>query len=381
MRGLLSLAPALDVMIRPVHALEPLCFGQIEGWLEDDLSDAIDPLRQSCAVLLRDADIFRGKPSYGGEPRHWQEACHAALLETDMRHWLETYFRPFRVKDPDRPEGLFTGYYVPECEGRRQRTGDFTVPLFRVPPDLVVFDDDQRRASGLPSGRIVNGRPQPYLTRKEIDSGALANQGLEIAWVRDRADAYFMQVQGSGRLRLEDGSILHLGFAAKSGLPYTSIGPLLVARGILRRENLSMQAIRRWMTENPEHALQLMWENDSFVFFDVVPADLASRGPLGAGRVVLTPERSIAVDNTIWMYGTPVWLATEVPMRDHPVKRPFRRLLIAQDAGSAIRGLARGDVFWGTGEKAAHTAGHMKSPGTMIVLLPCPLAASLGFTT
>ena len=186
------------------------------------------------------------------------------------------------------------------------------------------------------------------------------------------------EAQGSGSVRLPDGSIIRLSYAAKSGRAYTGIGALLVERGVFTREQMSMQAIRAWMNENPEKARHLMWENQSFVFFREVRLEDPDLGALGAQHVQLTPERSIALDRNIWMFGTPVWLETAVPAEQTGGLQPFHKLLIAQDTGTAIKGHARGDVYWGSGETAGHIAGLMKSPGKMIVLLPKSIAQRLG---
>jgi membrane-bound lytic murein transglycosylase A len=190
----------------------------------------------------------------------------------------------------------------------------------------------------------------------------------------DAADLFFMQVQGSGRLRLEDGTWLRLAYAGKTGLPYTAIGGVLVAQGAFPREQNSMQAIRAWMKAHPREAQRLMWRNQSYVFFRQVAVDDPKLGPPGAQKVNLTPLRSLAVDRALWQFGTPIWLAAQVPWGARGTMQPFRHLMVAQDTGSAIKGLARGDVFWGAGETAAAIAGLMKARGQMTVLLPRGLA-------
>jgi membrane-bound lytic murein transglycosylase A len=224
---------------------------------------------------------------------------------------------------------------------------------------------------------MVAGKPVPYFTRMEIEQGVLEGRGLEIAYLRDWADAYFMHVQGSGRIRLEDGSTRRLTFDAKSGRPYASIGNILVERGVLTRDEVSMQTIRSWMAAHPDEARQLMWENQSFVFFREVQLEDPGLGALGAQHVQLTPRRSLAVDRSEWMLGTPVWLDMEISCGEEGIM-PFRQLLIAQDTGSAIRGLARGDIFWGLGEQAGRIAGPLKSAAQMTVFLPIPVAHALG---
>jgi membrane-bound lytic murein transglycosylase A len=186
-----------------------------------------------------------------------------------------------------------------------------------------------------------------------------------------------MQIQGSGRVRLSDGSLLRLAYAGKTGQPYTGIGGLLVARGAFTRDEMSMQATRAWMAKDEKAARELMWENKSFVFFREVDLGDPKLGPPGAQKVLLTPRRSLAVDRSLWMFGTPVWLDTMAPSGAKGQPVIFRHLMIAQDTGTAIKGYVRGDVFWGAGERAALTAGHMKSAGIMIVLLPKDLAGEL----
>ena len=363
-------------MMPPSHAFEPVDFESITGWSEDDVADALDPFRRSCEAIVSGAQDFRRAVRFGGESGHWDDVCNAARTVVDARQFFEVNFIPFQVSDRSSPDGLFTGYYEPEVEARLRPEDGFDVPLYAKPPDLVAFDANQQRLAGTAYGRLMDGRPLPYYTREEIEAGALAGKGLEIAWVRDWADAFFLQVQGSGRLHLPDGTTIRLGYAAKNGLPYTSIGARLADRGAIPRDELSMQSIRAWMVENARAARELMWENHSFVFFRKLDLPDPGLGPVGAARVQLTPQRSLAVDRSIWSYGTPVWLDTTVPAEDGSAVA-FRRLMIAQDTGTAIRGMARGDVFWGAGANAAFRAGHMKSPGKMVVLLPRRLAMAL----
>lgn len=360
------------------NALEPVSFSAIPGWATSELDGAFAAFRRSCAEILETGNAFQRQVMYGGKRRHWREVCSAAATMDNSRRFFETHFVPMKVRDKRRPEGLFTGYYEPEVEGSFLPDALFNVPIYGKPADLVAFDGEQRGKTGLAYGRLVNHLPAPYASRKEIEKGALAGQGLELVWLKDWADAYFLHVQGSGRIRLADGTILRLVYAAKSGRPYTGIGTILVARGIISPEAMSMQAIRAWMRHHPEDARELMWKNESFIFFRAIEMPDATLGPIGAQHVQLTPERSLAVDRELWMFGTPVWLDTVAPAGPNGETRPFRQLLIAQDTGSAIKGLARGDVFWGTGEAAEIAAGHMKSAGQMIVLLPRGLAADMG---
>lgn len=372
--AVLSLLPLATV----ANALEPVPFAKLSGWRADDHGAALQSFRRSCAEILRDGAAFARPVAFGGRREHWVEACEAASHSVEPREFFETSFRAFRVIDQKRPEGLFTGYYEPEVEGSRKADAIFKVPVYAKPPDLVAFDQAQQK-TGLSYGRIVNGKPKAYFTRKEIERGALTNKGLEILWLKDWADAFFVHIQGSGRVRLPDGAVARLAFAAKSGRPYTAIGGILVERGIFTREEMSMQALRRWMAKEPEAARELMWQNESFIFFREVELENPQLGALGAQSVQLTPLRSIAIDRSLWMFGTPVWLDTKSPSGKGAALEDFRKLLIAQDTGSAIKGAARGDVFWGFGDEAAGPAGHMKSAGSMTVLLPIKVARDLGF--
>lgn len=353
-------------------------FGLLQGWQEHDHDEAREVFRRSCREMLEQGSGFRRPVRFGGSPSSWRSACLGAFEAGNARGYFEHAFRAYRVRDDDRPGGLFTGYYEPEVGGSRRRSPQFHVPVYRRPADLVAFRDGEEAGTGLAYGRLIDGKPSPYLTRREIEQGALDGMGLEIVWLRDWADAFFIQIQGSGRVRLAEGGTLRLSYAAKSGLPYTAIGARLVKRGLFAPEAMSMQTIRGWMAQHPGEARALMWENESFVFFREVDLEDPALGALGAQHVQLTPRRSLAVDRSLWMFGTPVWLDTQAPMDATGGSEPFRQLLVAQDTGSAIKGLARGDVYWGFGDAAGAIAGPMKSTGSMAVLLPIDVAEELG---
>lgn len=361
--------------------LEPVRLAELPGWDTDRHAEALEAFRLSCLEIQDRGTGFSRPVRFGGGRSAWLETCAEALRAADARCFFESQFLAYRVRDPERPEGLFTGYFEPEVRGSRTASAEYTVPVYRRPPDLVSFADEIRTRTGLTSGRIADGQPVAYFTRRQIEEGALAGQGLEIVWLSDWADAFFMHVQGSGRVRLPDGGTIRLTFDAKSGLPYSGIGGLLVDRGLISPDAMSMQAIRNWMSANPKDARALMWENKSFIFFREVQLEKPDLGALGAQHVQLTPRRSLAVDRSLWMFGMPVWLDTRVPAGDEGGMKPFRQLLISQDTGSAITGLARGDVYWGFGEAAAQVAGPMKSAGAMTVLLPHAVARELGLPT
>jgi membrane-bound lytic murein transglycosylase A len=240
-------------------------------------------------------------------------------------------------------DALFTGYFEPELAGSRERTARFTVPIYRRPPEL-------------PEGRH-------WATRAEIErEGLLAGRGLEIAWLADPVDTFFLQVQGSGRIRLEDDTVIRVGYGGRNGHEYRSIGQELVHRGILPAHRVSAGRIRDWARRNPEAGRALLYHNPSYVFFREV-AVAPDTGPLGAMNRPLTPLRSLAVDPAHVPLGAPVWV-------EKAGRAPLSRLMVAQDTGSAIKGAQRGDVFYGSGEAAGRAAGAVKDPGRMVVLLP-----------
>ncbi len=376
--GFLLLAAISVVQTAAATTLQRQSFQALPGWAADDHAAALHSFRLSCREILKDGAAFGRPVEFGGAKSDWDGICSQAQQVKDARAFFETQFTPFRVIDAARPAGLFTGYYEPEAEGSRTADRSHTVPIYGKPADLVSFSKTQKQETGLDYGQLANGKPLPYLSRKEIEQGGLADRGLELVWLKDWADAFFIHVQGSGRVRLSDGSVMRLSYAAKSGRDYTGIGALLVERGAFSREDMSMQAIRQWLRSHPKEARELMWQNESFIFFRETELEDSSLGALGAQHVQLTPQRSLAVDRSIWMFGTPVWLDTEAPTGDQGSSAPLRQLLIAQDTGTAIRGYARGDVYWGFGEHAAAVAGRMKSPGTMVVLLPNTVATRLG---
>jgi len=341
-------------------------FADLSGWQQDDLPGALIAFRRSCAILLkRPADASLG---VAGTVADWQAPCMAADAldggETQAdRAFFEAWFVPYRAGNNGRTDGLFTGYYEPELHGARQRGGTYATPLLRRPPDLVMVDLGQFRPvwrGERIAGRVVDGRLKPYESRAEIERGALDRYRLALLWVDDPVDAFFLQIQGSGRIRLPDGSYTRVGYDGQNGHPYVPVGRLLVERGILDRQAVSMQAIRAWIKTNPEAGKALMAENPSYVFF----RELAGDGPLGSQGTVLMAGRSLAVDRDFVPLGVPVWLDVQ-DGADH-----LQRLMVAQDTGGAIRGPVRGDVFWGFGPEAEARAGKMKARGGYYLLLP-----------
>ena len=341
---------------------EPARFSDLRGWADDDHQAALTTFLESCRWLLR-----HGAGRFG-RAADWRPVCSEARASAGRaRKFFERNFVPVRVTTGNGdPNGLITGYFEPELRGSRTRDARYNVPLYKRPPELITVDLSRfrndlkgRRVAGL----AVNGTLRPYHDRASIDSGALDNRGLELVWVDSAVDAFFLQIQGSGQVRLRDGTVMRLGYDGFNGQPYTAIGRALIRNGVISAERMSMQAIRRWLEANPEAGRKLMHTNRSYVFF----RQLSGPGPVGTAGVALTPGRSIAVDRHRIPLGMPLWLETTLP---GPRAEPFRRLVVSQDTGGAISGAVRADIFWGAGPQAAKVAGHMKSSGRYWLLRP-----------
>ncbi len=364
--------------------LRAVWFDDLPGWEADDHDAALAALQRSCASLEERAD---DEPlditPLGGRVSDWRAICAASAgLEAadQAREFFERHFTPYEARNGAEAEGLFTGYYEPELRGATQAGGRYGVPLYARPDDLVTVDLGLFRpdlAGERVAGRVADGALEPYATRAEIDGGALAAQGLELVWVDDPIDAFFLHIQGSGRIAFEDGTSRRLAYAATNGHDYFAIGRRLVDLGALDREDVSMQTIRDWLAANPERASEVMHENASFVFFRWLEEEQATEGPVGTQGVALTAGRSLAVDRRFVPMTVPIWLESAAPDPD-PARedRPLRRLMVAQDTGGAIRGPVRGDVFWGTGTEAGSVAGRMKHEGRYWLLLPRGLDVS-----
>ncbi len=363
-------APRLDLARSSYPALN--------GWQDDDQGSALHAFRRSCGAFAAMADD-RSVGPMGGTVADWRPACEATAGVDGgaARAFFEAWFTPFRASNRGDSEGLFTGYYEPLLRGARQSGGVFTVPLHGRPSGLVTVDlgrfaDDLEGRKII--GRVVDGRVAPLPDRGEIAAGALDGDAPVIAWVDDPADAFFLQVQGSGRVALADGGMLLVGYAGANGHAYTSIGKVLIERGEIARADVSLQSIRAWLTAHPDQAADLLAQNRSYVFFHELQGD----GPLGAQGVALTPGRSLAIDRRFLPLGVPLWLDIMAPgASPGDGDRPVRRLVIAQDTGGAIRGPVRGDVFWGFGPEAEYVAGHMKHRGGYYLLLPNSVAERL----
>ena len=311
-----------------------LSFEQLDGWEKDDHAKALKVFLNTCRDM-KDAD--------------WRALCQFAKAEPEARQFFELFFRPVLIEDGQDP--LFTGYFEPELDGDIYRSSRYRYPVYKMPPEAL--------------------RSNPWLTRREILSGTLmAGRGLEIAWVDDPVELFFLQIQGSGRIRLPGGRSIRVGYRGSNGHPYRSIGVELVRRGVYDAHQVSAQVIKNWVRRNPVQGRDLLFHNPSYVFFREVSKVPADQGPLGAMNRSVTDMRSVAVDPRYVSLGAPVWLEKDG-------NNPLRRLMIAQDTGSAIKGAQRADIFFGTGDRAGRAAGKLRDPGRMVVLMPIQRAYAL----
>jgi membrane-bound lytic murein transglycosylase A len=349
--------------------LVPTGFDRLPGWTEDAAAAVLPAMQKSCNRITKlPIDRSIGFDGIGGTAADWYAPCAAAGRVPAGDHqaarlMFETWFSPWQVLADGTPDGLFTGYFEPEIKGSRHRQGRFTIPIHGKPSDLVTADLGKFRpelAGEQLVGRLDGARVIPYPSRAEIEAGAIESKAPVMAWTDDAVDFAIMQIQGSGRVRLEDGSQIRLGVAGSNGHKFVGIGKLLKESGRLEGDS-SMPAIRAWLKANPAEGRAMLARNPRYIFYAVNMGD----GPQGTEGVALTAERSLAVDPRYIPLGAPVWLDTTDPRG-----RPLRRLMMAQDTGAAIKGPVRGDVFWGAGEAAFDQAGRMKSSGRMTLLLP-----------
>ena len=353
----------------------PVPFTELPGWDEDDHLAAFQAFVRSAPALSEAAARASSKTRGAGAPL--LAAANLALSKAAeiatrdaARTFFEQSFVPHRVVHPGGG-GLLTGYYEPALDGARAAGGGYGVPVYRRPPDLVNLVGEAERgalADGFTHARKTAFGIEPYATRAGIENGALAGQGLELVWLADPVDAFFLHVQGSGRIRLSEGESIRITYDGKNGHPYTSIGRHLIDTGKIVSEDMSLDALRAWLTAHPGDARAVMQKNESFVFFRELDGD--ADAPLGALGTGLSDGRSLAVDTGYHALGTPIYVSA--PTLKPWDGRAFARLMIAQDVGSAIRGAERGDIYFGSGEKAGRLAGTTNHPGWFFVLLPRP---------
>jgi membrane-bound lytic murein transglycosylase A len=344
---------------RPPGIGSPVDFASLDNWASDSHGEVWDGFLKSCEKL----DLVS-----------WREVCALAAergtpSDAEARAFFEAHFevRPVYAEGGET-EGLITGYYEPLLHGSRAPSDEYRYPLYGVPEDLLIVDLGSLypQLQGLRlRGKLVGNRVVPYHDRARLDADPELLQGAEILWVNSLVDVFFLHVQGSGRVRLDDGSTVAVGYAGQNGHPYQSIGRVLVEMGELDQDEVTMFTIRDWLKANPERLNEVLGKNPSYVFFQL--KDDETGGPIGSLNVPLTPARSVAVDRSVIPLGAPVWLQTTLPDER---RSPFDRLMLAQDTGGAIKGHVRADVFWGHGEEAEIMAGLMKQQGRLFVLLP-----------
>jgi membrane-bound lytic murein transglycosylase A len=375
--------------VPPQPELEPLDFPAIDGFGRDDLAQAFEVFRRSADRLSLDGAALRpARPASAGLLAAGRAALAAGARNdgcADAADFFKAWFQPFRVVGQGFGQGLgqglgqgfVTAYYEPEIEARRIPNRDFCAPVLARPPDLVTLNEQPligEDGAALTSARMRKGGGlAPYPDRRAIEDDPAFARGEPLAYVRDCVELFSMQVQGSARLRFPDGDAALLTYDGRNGHPYTSIGRLLVERGVVSARAMSLETLKaavRAMGQGPGEAGRLlMQENRSYVFFrlDMSPERLS--GPIGGQGCVLTPMRSIAVDRAIWSYGLPFWISTRIPWEGESATR-FERLMIAQDTGSAILGPARADLYFGVGARAGALAGGVRHGAEVIVLLP-----------
>jgi membrane-bound lytic murein transglycosylase A len=379
MLGLVAALPLAARDVDPLRApdtqLEPIDWSDIDGWADDDHAAAFGTFRASCTPFLARGAAKDPRPIHQGLREVCRRAAAAGALTKDKakaREFFEQNFRPVRIAKLGEKAGLLTGYYEPIVDGSRFPSPEFPAPLYRRPSDLLV-NGKKAPKSSLPNrasvGRL-NGNKQvePYFDRGAIENGALDGQKLEIAWIKDHWEAMSIQIQGSARVRLEDGTMVRLNYDAHNGHSYTAVGRILIERGLVPREEMSMERISNWMAKNPDQAKEVRSTNKAFVFFRVTGLNVETE-PAGAQGVPLTPGRSIAVDR-IHVYGTPFFIEADLPIDGARTKDRFRRLMVSQDTGSAIIGPARADLYFGAGKEAGQVAGRIRQQGRFVMLLP-----------
>jgi len=370
--------------------LQKIEFHRLEGFAKDDHLASFAAFQQTCSAIVGQQPPLRKAIDADAA---MVAVCHKALVEPapttrrQARHFFETNFHAFEIvpppAEPGHRENFVTGYYEPVLEGATEPSARFTAPVLSLPDDVVPVTDANRPPGFDPAlsaaRRNPDGSLSPYPTREEIERGAVAAHSTSLVWLRDRAEVFFVHIQGSARVRLPDGRLMRLVYAGRNGQPYASIGQSLIRSGEAPADRMSLATLKQWIRDHGlgegDAGTALMRRNRSYIFFRLEADTDPRSGPIGGSGVRLTALRSIAVDRRHWAYGLPFWLSATLPWR-HTRPVPFRRLMIAQDTGSAILGTARADIFFGSGDAAGARAGSIRHAARFVVLLPKPEAAS-----
>lgn len=361
-------------------SLRSVSFADLRGWSEDDPSALFVGLR-NCLSQIRDVKPYRAG-SLGLTAADLQPFLEAAVAFTpgdaqSARAFFETECVPFRIERRDAQPGLVTAFYEPEVQVSDRPDQVFRFPFYRRPDDLIDLDAHNRPAEIDPTyafGWRTEEGIKPYPDRRRIDSGWLDGRSLEIAWASSKVDVFFAHVQGAARLRFPDGRLLRITYAAKAGHPFSAIGKLLIDRGEIAAADISMQSIRQWLADHPDEVDEVLWHNRSYIFFREAPVSDLDLGPIAAAKVPLLAGRSLAVDRQIHTFGFPFFIRAETLTRLDQ-GRPFARLMLALDTGSAIVGCARGDIFTGSGDQAGELAGAVRNEAEFYILMPKRAAA------
>jgi membrane-bound lytic murein transglycosylase A len=361
--------------------LTQIGFNQLNGWEEDNHLAAMDVFLKTARRMIKKPYHTKG---LGISSELLVEIAGKAVAEypfnpSSAKAFFERYFLPCQLIDGDSAlsgeRGFVTAYYEPEVLASRVKTAAFSAPLYSRPKDLIDVTDENR-PEGFDRGfrfarKITSSRGaqlEEHPDRESINAGYLEGKGLEIAWVKDVVEALFIHIQGSARLRFDDGACIRVGYAAKSGHPYTAVGKILLERGDLKPDNCGMQSIRQWFSSNPGQVNSVVSQNRSYIFFNEYPVISTQDGPVGAAKVDLTPYRSLAVDRNLHTYGIPIWIETSNAFPGNV--QPFKKLMIAQDTGSAIIGPLRGDLYLGSGDAAGKIAGEIRHAVKFVLLVP-----------
>ena len=350
-------------------------FAQLPGWEKANTKKSLRAFQTSCkAFLKQDPDKAVGSEYLELQAKDWHPVCKAALdidasSSANSKAFFQEWFIPVEFYESKPVHGLFTGYYMPLLHGSLTKTKKYNVPLYGLPDKLVVanlgmFDPEFKNQKIV--GRVQGHKLLPFYTRAQINKGVISKYTPVLAWVDSKIDRSFLEIQGSGIIELKDGSQMAVGYAGQNGAPYTAIAKVLIDQGVMTRDNASMQRIRSYLEAHPEKIDSVLNQNKSFIFFEV----LKNNDALGTQGVPLTPGYSLAIDQKWIPLGTPIWLNTTRPDEKSDHKKEFKRLMVAQDTGGAIKGVVRGDVYWGAGERATEIAGKMKNSGHYWLLLP-----------
>ena len=370
----------------PPIILEQQFFVDLPGWSGDGHAEAFVTFQKTCERFAKkDKHEIVKKSGIAGTYQDWQSVCaeskHVDAADNEAaKNFFEKWFSAYLVRNREstEDEGLFTGYYEPLLFGSFEKSERFNTPLYARPDNLIEVNlgEFRDKLSGQRiAGRVIDGKLKPYYERAEIEEGALEQDGEVILWVDNPVQAFFLHIQGSGRVQMDDGSIIPVGYAGQNGHVYYAIGRHLIDIGVLTKETVSLPSIRDWLAENSAEAQIVMNKNASYIFFRKLNL---KETPLGAAGVPLTAGRSLAVDRKLWAYGMPMWIDVAGVFKED---ERIRRLMVAQDTGGAIRGPVRGDFFWGHGDDAETFAGHMKSKGRYWVFLPRYISVPEELTT